>query len=181
MGVEGVGPRNEFHPSRRRVEKRSTRRAGLAHTRILACTYTRGDRIPSCAAVRDGRGCWENDNAALERRFVNTLEKMRGVLGEGARKGGTLRNGGVVRSRRKTFGNPPPRPLGYLSSTDRAGVASLESQRTSFSSFVLSLSLSFPSSHGSRIASNVIFFVIDFSLSGFSRGILCASSLSSFY
>lgn len=110
---------------RRRVEKRGTRRAGLAYSRTC-CSYMR-ESIHTharthiythihthCYTARDDRGCWENDNAALERRFVNTLEKMRGVLGEGARKGG-LRNGRVIRSRRKTPGNPPPRLSGiYL-------------------------------------------------------------------
>lgn len=86
MGVEGVGPRNEFHPSTE-GGKKGAPVAPVSHTRALAARI-RASAHTTIAAVRDGRGCRENDNAALERRFVNTLEKMRGVLGEGARKGG---------------------------------------------------------------------------------------------
>lgn len=99
MGDEGVGPRNEFHPT----DGGGWRKGGgirrpFAHSCILARAmlhvYARSVPAALLVAVDDGRGCRENDNAALERRFVNTLEKMRGASGR-TRATGQRRRGAV--------------------------------------------------------------------------------------
>lgn len=85
MGDEGVGPRNEFLPSIEGGEKKKesvrihslAREPTVARIRERNAVHTRRDTHNG-----DGRECWENDNAALERRFVNTLEKMRRREGE---------------------------------------------------------------------------------------------------
>lgn len=70
---------------RRRVEKKGhpSRRSRTLAARIRANTHTHTHKsLPYEMAGAAGR------MITLERRFVNTLEKMRGVLREDARKGG---------------------------------------------------------------------------------------------
>lgn len=88
---------------RRRVEKR---RAPVATVRILACDTARICEEHTSVACKGGRGCWENDNVALETKICEYIRENAWRRG---RAKGRIPSG-MVCSRRKMLRNPPSHP-----------------------------------------------------------------------